>query len=219
MWRRGLCRRPWPAERAAVVASPAAVRCETSPHSPSRLGLHPDAACSMSPATAAGCDRKIEWLPATSTVVTPARSAICRWAAGAIDEPPVDKDDGAGATHDGLLREERETDGDRTSRAKPEQSCHSRKPGRALHHGCPEHAGPERLAAARLVDTGRSAVLLLTTLSGSRVRLRLPPQAARTEGPPRTRTRRRINRAKRTLRPGRSTPPRGMTRANGALGW
>src|SRR5215208_4909794 len=48
-----------------------------------------------------------------------------------------------------------------------------------------------------------------TTLRGSQGRLRLPPQAARTAGPPRTRTGRSINRAKRTLRPGRSTPPRG----------
>jgi hypothetical protein len=45
---------------------------------------HLDAACSTSSATAAGCDRKIEWLPATSTVVAPARSAIERWAGGGI---------------------------------------------------------------------------------------------------------------------------------------
>jgi len=36
-------------------------------------------------------------------------------------------------------------------------------------------------------------------------RLRLPPQAARTEGPPRTRPGRWINRAKRTTRRGRIT--------------
>ena len=39
--------------------------------------------------------------------------------------------------------------------------------------------------------------------------LRSPPQAARTAGPPRTWTGRCIKRAKRTTRPGRSTPPRG----------
>jgi hypothetical protein len=39
----------------------------------------------------------------------------------------------------------------------------------------------------------------------------MPPQAARTAGPPRTRTRRCINPAKRSLRRGCSTPPRAMT--------
>jgi hypothetical protein len=48
-----------------------------------------------------------------------------------------------------------------------------------------------------------------TIPSSSQGRLRLPPKPARTEGPPRTRTRRCINRAKRTTRRGRSTPPRG----------
>jgi hypothetical protein len=49
----------------------------------------------------------------------------------------------------------------------------------------------------------------LSTLSGNQGRLRLPPQAARTEGPPRSRPRRWINHAKRSLRQARSTPPRG----------
>jgi hypothetical protein len=47
--------------------------------------------------------------------------------------------------------------------------------------------------------------------------LRLPLKAARTEGPPRTRTRRPINRAKRTTRRGRSTPPsKGITSTDGS---
>jgi streptomycin 6-kinase len=40
----------------------------------------------------------------------------------------------------------------------------------------------------------------------------MPPQAARTVGPPKVRTRRCINRAKRTTRRGRTTPPRGHAR-------
>src|SRR3954452_2377271 len=38
----------------------------------------------MIPATASGLDRKIEWLPAVSTTVAPARSAIERCAGGGI---------------------------------------------------------------------------------------------------------------------------------------
>jgi hypothetical protein len=49
-----------------------------------------------------------------------------------------------------------------------------------------------------------------TTLSSNQGRLRLLPKAARTAGPPRVRPGRWINRAKRTLRPGRSTPPEGV---------
>jgi hypothetical protein len=45
------------------------------------------------------------------------------------------------------------------------------------------------------------------TLSGYQGRLRLPPQAARTKGPPKNAAAPIINRAKRTARPGRSTPP------------
>jgi hypothetical protein len=48
--------------------------------------------------------------------------------------------------------------------------------------------------------------------------LRWPPQAVRAEGPPRARTRRWINRAKRTLRRGRSTPLEGAINAHRA-GW
>jgi hypothetical protein len=55
---------------------------------------------------------------------------------------------------------------------------------------------------------GRRAALRQLTQSGNQGRLRWPPQAARAAGPPRTRTGRRINRAKRTMRRGRSTPPR-----------
>jgi hypothetical protein len=47
------------------------------------------------------------------------------------------------------------------------------------------------------------------TLREDQDRLRSPPEAARTASPPRSRTRRCINRAKRTTRPGRSTPPEG----------
>jgi len=47
------------------------------------------------------------------------------------------------------------------------------------------------------------------TLCGYQGRLRVPPMAARPEGTPRTRTRRCINRAKRTARRGRTTPPEG----------
>src|SRR6266540_40867 len=61
-----------------------AATCGTLLHGPQDSAFTPDAACSMSPATAAGCDRKIEWLPATSTIVAPARSAIERWAGGGI---------------------------------------------------------------------------------------------------------------------------------------
>src|SRR6266545_3658554 len=61
-----------------------AATCGTLLHGPQDSAFTPDAACSMSPATAAGCDRKIEWLPATSTMVAPARSAIERWAGGGI---------------------------------------------------------------------------------------------------------------------------------------
>src|SRR6266508_2213346 len=43
----------------------------------------------------------------------------------------------------------------------------------------------------------------------TRAGLRLPPQAAWAEGTPRSRPRRWINRAKRTARRGRTTPPRG----------
>src|SRR5919197_4168282 len=45
------------------------------------------------------------------------------------------------------------------------------------------------------------------TLSGHQGRLRLPPQAARIEGPPRTRPCRWVDRSKRTARRGRTTPP------------
>src|SRR5215211_2447353 len=54
-----------------------------------------------------------------------------------------------------------------------------------------------------------TAVAAPTTLRGNQGGLRWPPQAARAAGPPRTRTGRSINRAKRTARPGRSTPPEG----------
>ena len=62
---------------------------------------------------------------------------------------------------------------------------------------------PRRQASGR---PGRAAPPGVATRPG----LRLPPQAARTEGPPRTRPRRSINRAKHTTRPGRSIPPRGI---------
>jgi hypothetical protein len=45
----------------------------------------------------------------------------------------------------------------------------------------------------------------------------MAPEAARTAGPPTTRTRRSINRAKRTTRRGRSTPPRGGHESHGGL--
>jgi hypothetical protein len=51
------------------------------------------------------------------------------------------------------------------------------------------------------------------TLGANRVRLRLPPQAAPAKGRPKARTRRCINRAKRTMRRGRSTPPEGPSQA------
>src|SRR4029453_2928552 len=48
-----------------------------------------------------------------------------------------------------------------------------------------------------------------TTLSSTQSSFRLPPWAARTAGPPRTRTRRCINRAKRTIQRGRAPPSGG----------
>jgi hypothetical protein len=42
-------------------------------------------ACSMVLATAAGCDKKTEWLPETSETVAPARCAIERCAGGGIN--------------------------------------------------------------------------------------------------------------------------------------
>ena len=58
------------------------------------------------------------------------------------------------------------------------------------------------------------------TIRSDQGRLRWPPQAARTVGPLRTRTGRSINRAKRTARPVRSTPPEGGQSAAGfAADW
>jgi hypothetical protein len=57
----------------------------------------------------------------------------------------------------------------------------------------------------RQADDGLST----PTLSGKQVGLRLPPQAARTKGPPRTRTARCINRTKRIRSACRSTPREG----------
>jgi hypothetical protein len=65
---------------------------------------------------------------------------------------------------------------------------------------------PDSLSACK---TRQQAVRPSATVRGDAVGICLPPQAARTVGPPRTRPRRRINRAKRTARPGRSTPPKG----------
>jgi hypothetical protein len=66
----------------------------------------------------------------------------------------------------------------------------------------------------RLADIGHQhAAQTATTPGGNQARPRLPPQAARTEGTPRTRPRRWINRAKRTTRRGCSTPPRGHARS------
>src|SRR5438105_1506525 len=43
-----------------------------------------EAAFSIIAATAAGCETKTEWLPATSSTVEPARSDIICWAGGGI---------------------------------------------------------------------------------------------------------------------------------------
>jgi hypothetical protein len=59
-----------------------------------------------------------------------------------------------------------------------------------------------------LAGGSTSTVLSHVTASGNQGRLRSPPKAARTAGPPRTRPGRCIHRAKRTMRRGRSTPPR-----------
>jgi hypothetical protein len=67
---------------------------------------------------------------------------------------------------------------------------------------------------------GQAAQSYRTTLGGDQGRLRLPPQAAPAEGTPRTRTGRCINRAKRTARRGRSTPPTGHDQHGcGHAGW
>src|ERR1700680_3204211 len=44
----------------------------------------PLAAFSIRVATDCGCDTKTEWLLLTSTIIAPARFAICRWASGGI---------------------------------------------------------------------------------------------------------------------------------------
>jgi hypothetical protein len=54
-----------------------------------------------------------------------------------------------------------------------------------------------------------ASVIMADTLGENQGSPRLPPKAALAEGPPRTRTGRCINRAKRTTRHGRTTPRRG----------
>jgi hypothetical protein len=73
-----------------------------------------------------------------------------------------------------------------------------------------------RLAVLDAIDARRTrACAHSITLRGNQARLRLPPKAARAVRSPRTRPRRCINRAKRTLRRGRTTPPSGgMTSTN-----
>src|SRR5215203_3349041 len=61
------------------------------------------------------------------------------------------------------------------------------------------------------------ALAQLPTLSDNQVRLRLPPKAARTTGPPRTRTGRCISH-ERIMRRGRSTPTERPTRSHARAG-
>jgi hypothetical protein len=56
------------------------------PASP-KSGGHAVAACSMRPATAAGCQRQAEWLAATSVTAEPARWDIVRCAGGGSSRP------------------------------------------------------------------------------------------------------------------------------------
>jgi hypothetical protein len=73
------------------------------------------------------------------------------------------------------------------------------------------------LRTGRLTSVGRSPIIQ-PTLRGNQGRFEMPPQAARAAGPPRSRTRRWINRAKRSTRRGCSTPPRGIG-WSGRCGW
>jgi hypothetical protein len=95
--------------------------------------------------------------------------------------------------------------------------------------GCAELAGPHALgqpaSPSRSEQSGHGRAVAgsmppchaMPRRVANQVRLRLPQQAARTAGPPRTRPGRWINRAKRTLRLGRSTPLRGATVGAGAF--
>jgi hypothetical protein len=78
------------------------------------------------------------------------------------------------------------------------------------------HRGARAASGGRRVALGKGGwPAYRATLGGNQVRLRLPPQATRTERPPRTRPGRCINRAKRTTRRGHSTP-RGSHALEGA---
>ena len=78
---------------------------------------------------------------------------------------------------------------------------------------CPRCCRSPETALGRRMSSGRTRTAIRcpyrATLRGDQARLRLPPKAARTAGPPRTGRAAWINRAKRSLRRGRSTPPRG----------
>ena len=42
----------------------------------------------MRVATACGCDTKTDWPLLTSTIITRARFAVCRWASSLVQQPP-----------------------------------------------------------------------------------------------------------------------------------
>src|SRR5215469_11431897 len=69
-----------------LVATPILSRASRRHDLPMPLAFRdaPFDACSMSAATAWGCDTYTEWLPLTSTTVEPARLDIARCASGGI---------------------------------------------------------------------------------------------------------------------------------------